>query len=263
MNVKVLEKSDSRVRFLIEGVKPSFVGALRRVMMTEIPTMAIEWVDFIKNDSSMSDELLANRLGQVPLTYDAKAYNLPKDCKCDGKGCSRCQVKLAAKKKGPGMVYSDDLKSNDKSVKPVIEKIPLVELFEDEELQFTAIAQLGLGKEHAKWQGAVVGYKNLPIINIGSVDKKDFENLVKSCPRNVFKIDGDKLVITDPVKCNLCKQCVEISTKGEVEVSPVEDSFVFDIETVSGLTAEEVVLLSAKILGDKMKDFKKALKKVK
>lgn len=263
MDVKVLEKSDSKIKFLVEGVKPSFVGALRRVMVAEIPTMAIEWVDFIKNDSAMSDELLANRIGQVPLTYDIKAYNLPKECKCEGKGCSRCQVKLAVKKKGPGVVYSDDMKSNDKSVKPAVEKIPLVELFEDEGLQFTGIAQLGIGKDHAKWQGAVVGYKNLPKIKIGSIDKKDLEKFVNSCPRGVFKISGGLLAVVDPIKCNLCNQCVELSTKGEVEVSPVEDSFVFDVESVSGLTAEQVVLVSAKILGDKMKEFKKALKKVK
>lgn len=263
MNIKLLERSGQRIKFLVEGVKPSFAGALRRIMISEMPTMAIEWVDFIKNDSAMSDELLANRIGQVPLTYDAKAYNMPKDCKCGGKGCSRCQVKLAIKKKGPAIVYSDDLRSSDKGVAPAIEKISLVELFEGEELQFTAIAQLGLGREHAKWQGAAVGYKNLPSIKISSIDKKDFEKFVKSCPRDVFKITGNKLVITDPIKCNLCKQCVEISTKNEVEVRPIEDAFIFDVESVSGLSAEELVLLAAKTLGGKMKEFQKALKKMK
>jgi DNA-directed RNA polymerase subunit D len=263
MDVKMLEKSDNRIKFLIEGVKPSFVGAMRRVMMSELPTMAIEWVDFIKNDSAMPDELLANRLGQVPLTYDTKAYNLPADCKCDGKGCSRCQVKLAIKKKGPGMVYSDDIKSNDKSVKPANEKIPIVELFNDEELQLNAIGQLGLGKTHAKWQGAVVGYKNLPSIKIGDISKNDLDKFVKSCPKHIFEIKNERLAITDPTKCTMCEQCVDIAAKDEVKVVPIEDSFIFDVETVSGLSAEDVVVMSAKILGDKMKEFKKALKKVK
>jgi DNA-directed RNA polymerase subunit D len=225
--------------------------------------MAVEWVDFIKNDSAMSDEVLANRIGQVPLTYDTKAYNLQKDCKCGGKGCSRCQVKLALKKKGPGIVYSDDLKSSDKSVVPAVEKIPLVELFENEELQFNAIAQLGTGRQHAKWQGAAVGYKNLPSIKMSSINKKDFEKFVKACPKEVFKVNGNRLVITDPIKCNMCKQCVEISTKNEIEVTPVEDSLVFDVESVCGFSPEEAVLLATKILGAKMKDFQKALKKVK
>ncbi len=263
MNVRLLEKEGNRIKFLVEGMKPSFAGALRRVMISEIPTMAVEWVDYIKNDSALPDEVLANRIGQVPLTWDIKAYNLPSKCKCEGKGCSRCQVKLAIKKKGPCVVYSDDLKSNDKSVTAAIEKIPLVELFEGEELQLTAIAQLGLGKEHAKWQGAVVGFKNAVNIKIKEIDKNDLEKIVKSCPKGLFKISGEKLVVTDPLKCNLCNQCVEASKKGEIEIVPIEDSFIFDVESVCGLSVEDVVIISAEIIGKKMKEFQKALKKIK
>jgi DNA-directed RNA polymerase subunit D len=263
MKVEILEKNDSKIKFLLSGVKASFAGALRRVMISEVPTMAIEWVDFKKNDSAMPDEVLANRLGQIPLTYDRKAYNLMSECKCESKGCSRCQAKISLKKKGPGIIYSEDLKSTDKSVQPAIEKIPIVELFENQELQFVATAQLGLGKEHAKWKGAVVGYKNLPKIKINDIDKKTFQKFVDVCPRDVFKIESDKLVVTNPVKCILCMQCVEASEKGEVEVEPVEDTFVFNVETASGIKPDEIVLLAAEIIGTKMGEFQKALKKIK
>lgn len=263
MKIEVLEKSDLKIKFLVSGVRASFAGALRRIMISEVPTMAIEWVEFKKKNSVMPDEVLANRLGQIPLMYDRKAYNLPSECKCDGKGCSRCQVKLSLKKKGPSMVYSGDLKSTDKSVKPAIEKIPIVELFEDQELQFVATAQLGMGREHSKWKGAVVGYKNLPQIKINEVGKKDFEKFVKVCPRDVFEIRNGKLVVSNPVKCNLCMQCTDASEKDEIRVTPAEDAFVFNVESVSGLRADEVVLLAAESLEKKMKGFQKALKKVK
>jgi DNA-directed RNA polymerase subunit D len=263
MKIKILEKSDSKIKFIVSGVKVSFAGALRRIMMSEIPTMAIEWVDFRKNDSVMPDEVLANRLGQIPLSYDRKGYNLPKECKCKGEGCSRCQVKMTIKKKGPGLVYSEDIKSSDKSVKPVIDKIPIVELFKDQELQLVATAQLGLGRDHTKWKGAAVGYKNVPKIKINKIDKKDLEKFVNVCPRGVFKISGDKLVVTDPLKCNLSMQCVDASKNNEIEVSPSEDEFVFNVESVSGLKVEDIVLLAAEILGSKMKEFQKAVKKVK
>ncbi len=263
MKIEILNKTDMKVRFLVSGIKPSFAGALRRIMMTEVPTMAIEWVDFKKNDSVMPDEVLANRLGQVPLTFDSKAYILPNDCKCKNEGCSRCQVKLSIKKKGPGIVYSDDIKSADKSVKPVVDKIPIVELFDDQELVLTAIAQLGTGREHTKWKSAVVGYKNAPVIKINKIEKGDIEKFVQICPRRVFKESGDKLVATDPLKCNLCMHCVEASNKKEVEVSPSENEFVFNVESVSGIKAEDIVSESAEILSSKMKDFQKSLKKLK
>jgi DNA-directed RNA polymerase subunit D len=203
MKIEILEKNDSEIKFSVQGITPAFANFLRRAMISEVPTMAIEWVDFKKNDSVLPDEVLANRLGQIPLTFDKKAYNLPSECKCEGKGCSRCQVELVLKKKGPGMVYSGDLKSKDKSVQPVFDKIPIVELFEGEELQFEAIAQLGLGRDHVKWQAAVVGYK--------------YDN----------------------------------------------DNFIFNVESVCGLKAEEVVLDAVKVLEEKIKLFEKELKKLK
>jgi DNA-directed RNA polymerase subunit D len=219
MKVQILKKTDSEIQFLVEGISPAFANALRRIMMTEVPTMAIEWVDFIQNDSALNDEILANRLGLIPLTFDLKAYNLPSECECGGKGCSRCQVKLKLKKEGPCMVYSGDLETKAEDVKPVFDKIPIVELFEGEKLEFEAIAQLGLGREHAKWQAAVVGYKNKP--------KK------------------------------------EISRKEESpETEYIEDAFIFNVESVCGLKAEEIVIKAAEILENKLKDFLKELKKL-
>lgn len=261
MKIQILDKTDSEIKFLLEGVKPGFAGEMRRIMMTEIPTMAIEWVDFKKNDSALNDEIVANRLGQIPLTYDKKSYNLPEDCKCEGKGCSRCQVEFILKKKGPCVVYSGDLKSTDKTVQPVFDKIPITELFEGQEIQFEAIAQLGVGKRHAKWQGAVVGYKNLPTISI-SKNLKNPEKYVNVCPRDVFEMKGKSLIVTDPMKCTLCMQCVEASDN-EIKVGSVEDIFVFNVETSSGFNAEDVVLSAAEILENKINEFGKGLGKVK
>ena len=120
MKVDLLNKTDSEIQFSVEGVKPSFASALRRIMVSEVPTMAIEWVDFKQNSSALPDEVVANRLGLVPLTFD-KGYNVNEECTtCKGKGCNNCQVKLTLKKKGPAVVYSGDLKSTAKDVKPLL-----------------------------------------------------------------------------------------------------------------------------------------------
>lgn len=220
MKIQILERKDKEIKFLLEGVAPSFANELRRIIMVEVPTMAIEWVDFKKNDSVLNDEIIANRLGQIPLTFDKKAYNLHTSCKCEGKGCSRCQIKMVLKKKGPSMVYSGDLKSRAKDVQPVFDKIPVVELFEDESLEFEATAQLGLGKENIKWQGGIVGYKNKPVKEVPKKEENE-------------------------------------------ETKYMEDTFVFNVESVSGYSPEELVLTAAGILEDKMNEFDKNLKKLK
>jgi DNA-directed RNA polymerase subunit D len=265
MKVQILDRNDSEIKFLLEGVTPAFANTLRRIMMSEVPTMAIEWVDFRKNDSAVVDELLSNRLGQIPLTFDEKVYELPENCKCEGKGCSRCQVELVLKKKGPCVVYSGDLKSSDKDVKPVFDKIPITELFEGNELEFEAIAQLGLGKKHAKWQAAVVGYKNKPVVSVNAKEcaGEKCRKCVERCVRKVLRAEKGKIVVTDPIECSLCMQCIEFCPKDAIKVEICEDSFVFVAETASGLKPEEIVERAAKKLEEKVEEFGKALGKLK
>ncbi|HKZ45671.1 MAG TPA: DNA-directed RNA polymerase subunit D [archaeon] len=262
MKIQVLEKNESEIRFVLEEVTPAFAGSLRRLMMSEVPTMAIEWVDFRKNDSALYDELIANRLGQVPLTFDKKAYDLPEDCKCEAKGCSRCQVKLTLKKVGPGMVYAEDLKSKSKDVVPVFGKTPIVELFEGQDIEFEATAQLGRGKSHAKWQAAIVGYKNRSNITIDK-NCNVCAKCVERCLKGALKIDGNKICVENPFECNLCNECVDVCPKSCIKVEPVENGFIFNVETVSGLPPEEIVSDAIDILESKLKEFDKGLKKLK
>ena len=206
----------------------------------------------MKNDSVLNDEIVSNRIGHIPLKFDKKAYNMTKDCKCEGKGCSLCQVKLTLKKKGPGVVYAGDLKSKDKDVAPVFDKMPIVELFGDQEIQFEATATLGLGKEHSKWQGAVVGYTN-------QFEPKSKASEMKLCDNHMFHVKDVNGIKVQPAECALCKSLDE----GGDAFKPTDDSFVFAVETASGLGTEDIVVDSAEILEEKIKEFDKAVKKLK
>lgn len=252
MKVQVVDRSGSEMRFLVEGIQPPFANELRRIMMGEIPTMSIEWVDFVKNDSALNDEIIANRLGQLPLKFDKKSYNMMNDCKCEGKGCSLCTVKFTLKKKGPGMVYAGDMKSKAKDVVPMFDKTPVVELFGDQEIEFEATAILGLGKGHSKWQGAVVGYAN-------QVEAKSKAGEMKLCGNHSFHVKDVKAVNSKPAECMLCKSINE----GNSDFKYLDDSFVFMVDSASGLDADEIVLGSAGILEEKIKEFDKAVKKLK
>lgn len=257
MNIKILEKSDSRIKFVLEKSNPAFANALRRVIKNEVPTMAIEFVDFEENTSGMFDELIAHRLGLIPLTYDMDAYSLKSECKCGGKGCSRCEVALVLDKQGPCIVRSGDMKSTDASVQPADKGIPIVELLENQKLRLEAAAQLGLGTEHIKWQAANVGYQYTPIVRVNS-EKADTK-IVDVCPTHVFdKKDGRVKVVAED-KCILCMRCVEVSEG--VSVSADDTSFIFDVESVSGLSAKDILNKSLDVLEERAEDFAGSVKK--
>jgi DNA-directed RNA polymerase I and III subunit RPAC1 len=49
-------------------------NALRRIMIAEIPTMAIEKVEMWQNTSVIPDENLAHRMGLVPIAVDPRVF---------------------------------------------------------------------------------------------------------------------------------------------------------------------------------------------
>jgi DNA-directed RNA polymerase subunit D len=159
MKIKDIKHEGNTLTFNIRDVDTSLINALRRTIVSEVPAMAIETVTYNNNTSIMNDELMAHRLGLIPLKTDPKLYNNTSECACKGKGCARCTVKLTLKSEGPKTVYSRELQPADGETKPVYDTIPIVKLTASQSLDFEATAQLGYAKDHSKWQAGLASYE--------------------------------------------------------------------------------------------------------
>lgn len=254
MDIDVKSSDETRMVLIIEGVDVPFVNALRRICMVEVPSMAIEKVEVIKNDSRIFDEVLAHRLGLVPLTTDLESIVLHSECDCDDH-CPRCSVSLILKEKGPKTVLSGDLTSQDPNVKPVHDSIPLLKLKDsDEEVELEAIAQMGIGLEHAKWQATTSSaYKYYPLITIDTEKCEACAECAAECPRGVLEFDEkkNKVIVVDPENCSMCRTCVKDCEMDAVSVEGQEDKFIFKIETDGSLKPEEVISTACDILAGK------------
>jgi DNA-directed RNA polymerase II subunit RPB3 len=69
--VEVSKANREKVKFRLTGVNASFANALRRVMISNVPTFAIDIVQIHANTSALNDEFLAHRLGLVPLVSES------------------------------------------------------------------------------------------------------------------------------------------------------------------------------------------------
>jgi len=259
MKVKILEKKGERLSFLLEGSSPAFANALRRLIISEVPVLAVEWVDIHDNNSILFDEVIASRLGLIPLKFDPTKFNFAEECKCGGKGCPLCQVVFALEKSGPGTAYSGDLKSSNREVRPTSPNFPIVELLKNHNVKLEAVAHLGIGSKHARFQSANAAYQYYPDAIVKDAAKA--KKAVNECPAGILALRGGKAVITDPAKCDLCRACAEAS-EGGLEIKGDPTRFIFRVESISGLEPSYIVTKAAEILGSKAEQFRKELAKL-
>jgi DNA-directed RNA polymerase subunit D len=267
VEIKVLEKDERNMRLLVTGVDVPYMNALRRVIISEVPCMAIDDVVILENSSIMQDETIAHRLGLVPLKTDLDSYSLPEECECKSEfGCNVCRVTLTLDveaKEGTRPVYSGELTSENKDVIPVSDRIPVVKLAKEQRLKLEAYARLGKGKNHAKWQPvSMCAYKYYPKIEISSKDCDSCGKCVEICPKRVLAKTENKIEIKDLMACTLCQDCAEACPRDlrAIKVGWEENSFIFSLESTGGLPPERIMAEAVKILDKQLKEFESQIK---
>lgn len=160
--VATLKKTKNKGIITFKNVHNSIVNSIRRTILDDVPTFAIEDVEIISNDSPLYDETIAHRLGLIPIKTDLASYVFKDKCSCGGVGCAMCEVKMNINFTGPGYVYSSSIKSDDPVIIPADLRIPITKLFkEDDKFECNLKAILGTGRIHAKWAPAHVYFKEI------------------------------------------------------------------------------------------------------
>ncbi len=262
MEVQLVEKTDNFMRLIIMGVDVPFLNSLRRTILAEVPSMAIDEIVVIENSSLLNDEILAHRLGFIPLKTDLVSYNLPEECSCKSEfGCNLCRTTLTLEVEASEnikTIYSGDIKSEDPNIIPVSLKIPIVKLAPNQKIKLEAYAQLGRGREHAKWQPvSVCAYKYLPQVEINETLCNKCDECVKTCPKKVFVRVNTDIEPQNSLECTLCMDCVNAcpTDPPAIKVNWIKNSFVLNIESNGVLPIEQIVIEALNILGKKSSDF--------
>ena len=171
-SLEVISKDSQKIAIKLKGVPLQYANALRRVCLNGIPVFAIDTVDIIENSSVLPDEGLAHRLGLIPIKTDLTRFNEPSKCECKSEtGCSNCRVMLVLDSGDSDVtrtILSDELSSEDDSVKAVSDKIPICQLAPGQRIKVECYARLGRGTEHAKWNSANIA----TIVDTNKEDEK-------------------------------------------------------------------------------------------
>lgn len=259
-SLQIIDEKGNTLVIVLENVTPAFANSLRRALIAEVPTLAIDEVIFTENTSAFWDEYIAHRLGLVPFRLSEELYDALREC-YEKRG-NECQVVFSLNEEAlerPKTVFSGHLRfegieglnlSGDFSVEPFSKNIPIVKLNKGQRVALTAIARMGIGKNHAKWQPvSAVGYKYKPVIRILKPDLSEEEasRIINLCPKRVFGYTQGRLVVLNEGSCSLCNECSEKYPE-VVQVEGDPSSITLTIESLGTLPPRKLLDVALEVL---------------
>ena len=277
----------------------SLANSLRRILIAEVPVMAIDEVYIMDNTSVMIDEMIAHRLGLLPLvSTHADQFVTAIQCNCVS-GCNRCCVSFKLDVTCPPdepfcLVTSRDIQPVDnpevdlrvnmeavRSVVPVEfpplastpaeSAIVIAKLIPGQTIQLLAKARKGVGKQHAKWSAtSTTALSHQPRVRVNrqilsSLDRASQEAIAQSCPTNVFSV-SPQFDIEDANRCMFCKECVKAATKqgapSLLDISAEEDIYHMNIESTGCMPPDQLLLRAIQVLRDKLETVRSPVPKM-
>ena len=220
IKIKNSNEKEQKLSFVTD-MSSTLANAVRRSSL-EIPVMAINEIEIHKNDSALYDEIIAHRLGLVPIKTDKTAK----------------EQKFKLKAVGPKTVYSTE-------ISPSVEtdyKLPIVILDKDQELEIVAEANLGKGIDHIKYSPGLIYYKHdidPELIDFVSVDENG-------------KVTYDE---TDLKERNLPEEMIN-----KIKKLKEANEIVFEIESWGQLKAKDIFLRAIEALDENLEELDKELK---
>tara|TARA_B100000686_G_scaffold350391_1_gene446250 strand:- start:3288 stop:3890 length:603 start_codon:yes stop_codon:yes gene_type:complete len=198
LSLEIISENEQKVSVKIKGVPIQYANALRRICLNGVPIYAVESVDVLENSSVLADEGIAHRIGLIPLRTDLEASK-------DGNENDKIMLTLdSGISDETKTILSGDFKSQDSSVHPISNDIPIVNLAPGQSLKIEAYARLGKGTEHAKWNSANVATlteseKNderiLTVESTGALDPKHI--ILSSVEQLSSKLSEFKTIISE------------------------------------------------------------------
>ncbi|MEL9990939.1 MAG: DNA-directed RNA polymerase subunit D [Thermoproteus sp.] len=259
-SAKILERDSLHIKAYVEGVKPALLNSIRRAVISEVPVFAIDQVIIINNTSSMYDEMLAHRLGLIPLSTPLDLFPKIEECEAGLVDPAECTVRLTLQvtAEETKVVYSGDLVSEHPDVKPIYPDIPIVKLAKGQSISLEAYARLGRAKEHAKWQAGLSTYYYFPKLIVNRDDAQCLSYCKSLCPEAF----GGSLKDFDPFKCSFGKlKTCENACNGAISVDWDKYKYIVNFESYGNMTVDKMLQETFRILKVKFDTFLESVEK--
>ncbi|XP_028903314.1 DNA-directed RNA polymerases I and III subunit RPAC1 [Ornithorhynchus anatinus] len=286
--VDVVQMEEDSLEFDMVGIDAAIANAFRRILLAEVPTMAVEKVFVYNNTSIMQDEVLAHRLGLIPITADPRLFEYRNQGDEEGTEIDTLQFQLKVKctwnpsaakdSSDPNQLYLNhkvytkhmtwvplgnqaDL-FPEGAIRPVHDDILITQLRPGQELDLLMHYVKGVGKDHAKFSPVdTVSYRLLPDITLLQPVEGEMAEKLKDCFSpgviQIQEIKGKKVaVVANPRLETFSREVFRHDElKKLVRLARVRDHYIFSVESTGVLPPDVLVSEAIKILMGKCRRF--------
>lgn len=287
--IDILRMEDDLLEFDMVGIDAAHANAFRRILLAEVPTMAAEKVYVYKNTSIIQDEILAHRLGLIPIRADPRLFEYRNSDDAEATDIDTLQFELDVRcsqnpraskdSSDPNELYLDhkvytshmkwlpqgnqaDLFPESDPPRPVHPDILIAQLRPGQEIHVVMHCVKGLGKDHAKFSPvATASYRLLPEITLlRPIEGELAERLQRCFSPGVIAVDnvnGKKVARVENVRLDTGSREIfrHDDLKDLVKMGRVRDHFIFSIESTGILAPDALLQEAIKVLMGKCRRF--------
>jgi len=293
LRIDIQRISEDTIEFDLIGVDAAIANAFRRILIAEVPTIAIENVYVLNNTSVIHDEVLAHRLGLIPLAIDPRRLELrpqgetPTDrntivfqleVRCERNPKAKVGEQNPEKAYINASVYSSalewvpqgDQESDfaDAPCKPASDNILLAKLRPGQEISMALHAIKSNGMDHAKWSPvATASYRLMPHIQIApeGIPSRLCDKFAQCFAPGVIEVKTNRstgkkeVVVKNPRRDTVSREVLRHSEfENLVQLGRIRDHFLWSIESTGQYPPGDLFPESIKILKDKIRNLKSA-----
>lgn len=267
--MKILQNDPDSIKIKVQTHVP-MLNTLRRVLLSEVETFAIDIVHIYRNESALDDNQLAHRIGLIPIPeINTENFQRREHCSCN-LDCDRCclqfRLDVLNTTEEERVVTSTDFVSY--HTFSLMENVLVCTLPPQGQISLLAKAYLGNGKEHVKWSHiAVPTFHPFPVITF-----EEKPDNVSASTSDLFLFQRGKIKpnfekdVSHVLNCN--GKTIRLTTgkakviTAEVFIQPHEKDFLFSFQTIGTFNAKENFNKAIDILCRKLDTLKQALQTV-
>lgn len=262
--------------------------------------MAIDKVVIYQNTSVLHDEILAHRLGLLPILANPDLFEFREENEVFNE-TNTLKFSINAKcirktefSKDENLAESDlpfdsylenhyiyashmvwepigdqAVSFKGQNIKILHDKILIAKLAENQEFEAEVYCTKNIGKIHTKWSPVSTAfYRLFPTVKIVTqVTGKDAQDIKSLCPTGVFDIEDIKgskekqLVVSDENKCTTCRACINHEVLGDsFELGKEQNRYHFTIESIGVIEPNRIFAKALEVLREKAAFYQKFLK---